>query len=141
MTPYHTYSSCSVAGPGGSARLKLCGRFAESGVYDGRFGWQPSFDLYEEEAHFMVRFEMPGVSQQDLDVDLYQDALVVRGRKTLCGASDDSTETAAFQRTVRLPALIQVESVRCEHKNGILTVFAPKRDVSPVRPIEIVFVN
>jgi HSP20 family protein len=93
---------------------------------------QPQMDVSETENDVRICAELPGVSQDDVDVRLDDDVLTIRGEKKL--ERKDEKENyhfversyGTFQRSLRLPFAVEPEQVKAEFNNGVLTVTLPK---------------
>src|SRR5215212_7774479 len=89
-------------------------------------------DVSETESEVRICAELPGVSQEDVDVSLEDDVLTIRGEKKL--ERKDEKENfhvlersyGTFQRSLRLPFRVEPDQVRAEFNNGVLTVTLPK---------------
>ena len=80
MTPLNSIASHSRGHRNSHVQpLKIWGQLAD--VTTQQLPWSPSVDLFEDDHKFVLRFEMPGVQQDDLDIDIYEDAVVVRGNR------------------------------------------------------------
>ena len=92
----------------------------------------PSIDIADEKQHIRVTVELPGMTDEDIEVMLRDDALVIRGEKKLEETHEDEgyyrTERSygAFVRTVPLPVDIEADRVEAAFKKGVLTVRLPK---------------
>ena len=94
-----------------------------------RFGsFSPSVDVREDEKEVTVRAELPGMDEKDIEVNLTDDALTIRGEK-----KDEKEEKGkdywhcetsygSFSRVIPLPEGLNQEKVDARFKNGILTV-------------------
>jgi HSP20 family protein len=118
-------------------------RFLDSawGDTDGFAGDPLRMDVRESDEEVVVRAEIPGVDPKDLDIQLAGDVLVIAGEK-----KDEREERKAaltyserrygsFRRTLRLASPIDPDSVRAEHKNGVVTITLTKAE--SVRPKRI----
>jgi HSP20 family protein len=109
-----------------------------SGSWAGRPGEsgsnfvQAHMDVSETENEVRICAELPGVSQDDVDVTLQDDVLTIRGEKKL--ERKDETENfhfmersyGTFQRSLKLPFVVEPQQVKAEFNNGVLTVTLPK---------------
>jgi HSP20 family protein len=92
----------------------------------------PRMDVTETENELRVTVELPGISEEDVDVSLDDDILTIRAEKKM----ETEVEKAdhhllervfgAFQRTLRLPFAADPESVLAKFENGVLTLTIPK---------------
>ena len=94
--------------------------------------YRPAVDLYEDDANYFVRAEIPGFSKKDLQVELESDRLVLQGERKEMG---EDKSTVSFQRSVSLPSTIEAEKIAAKYENGLLTVTVPKAEA--VKPLQI----
>lgn len=89
-------------------------------------------NVSETESEIRIEAEMPGVSEQDIDVQLNDDVLTIRGEKRFERKDDKENyhfverSFGTFQRSLRLPFAVDPEQVRASFENGVLTVTLPK---------------
>jgi HSP20 family protein len=100
----------------------------------GAAGLMPKLDLAETEAELQLTMELPGMTEQDIDVELLENAVKIHGEKK------DERETkerdyhrmertfGSFERVVPLPMKVNREHVSATFKNGVLTVVLPKAE-------------
>jgi HSP20 family protein len=94
----------------------------------------PQINVSETDTEIRVTVELPGVDLDDLEVDVADDMLVIRGDKRLERNNDDENyhfvERAygAFQRTVQLPFAADPDQVQASFDNGVLSITIPKSD-------------
>jgi HSP20 family protein len=111
--------------------LALHERLNRLGVEDAP-GWTPAVDLYETPDRFVLSLELPGLTRDDIKIEIQQDMLVVRGERPVRheeGAHYPRVERGhgAFARSFALPQPVEVEGVEAEFRDGVLTVAVPKR--------------
>jgi HSP20 family protein len=78
--------------------------------------------------------ELPGVTEQDIDLSLDQDVLTIRGEKKFEQSEGGEREAfhfmersyGAFQRSIRLPGPLDPEQVQASFENGVLQITLPK---------------
>jgi HSP20 family protein len=94
----------------------------------------PQMNVSETDTEIRVAAELPGVDLDDLEVDVMDDMLVIRGEKRLERSDEDENfhfvECAygSFQRTVQLPFAADPDQVQANFENGVLTITVPKSD-------------
>ncbi|HAV21047.1 MAG TPA: hypothetical protein DEQ54_03405 [Firmicutes bacterium] len=108
--------------------------FAKRGI--ARLGsgrtWCPSVDMYETEDNVVVRADLPGVNQKDVELTLTDNALTIRGESKYEKEIEDKNvyrrERAYghFARTLPITTKIKPDQARAEFKNGVLEVIIPK---------------
>jgi HSP20 family protein len=105
--------------------------------------WQPRTDVYETDVAYVVEADLPGVTMQDISVQLAETTLVIAGK--LESALSGSPETHArverqcgtFRRTFTLPTAVKSDEVQATYDSGVLTVTVPKADAARPRQITI----
>lgn len=94
----------------------------------------PQMNVSETDTEIRVAAELPGVDLDDLEVDVMDDMLVIRGAKRLERSDEDENfhfvECAygSFQRTVQLPFAADPDRVQANFENGVLSITVPKSD-------------
>lgn len=93
----------------------------------------PRIDIKETDKTFKVTVELPGVDEDDLHVDLADNALTISGEKKVEQERDEKggyhlMERAygAFSRTIPLGFEVDPDAVEAHFKNGVLTIEIPK---------------
>lgn len=122
--------------PAGWPRLSL-------GNNAGKLEWSPSADISETDAEFVIRAELPAVKKEDVQVTLDEGMITIKGERKQ--HKDDKTEKyhriesfhGSFERSFSLPENINTDAVRCESKDGILTVHIPKAETHKTKPKQI----
>jgi len=95
----------------------------------GTRGW-PSVELTEGEKELRATFEVPGVSEGDLEVMLDDGDLVVRGEKR--SETEDKERRFSerfygrFERRIPLGGEVDQDGIRAEFKDGVLSVTLPR---------------
>ncbi len=92
-------------------------------------------NVSETDKDIRVTVELPGVTEQDIDVSLEDDTLTIRGEKREERAEGErenfhyiERSYGSFQRSLRLPFSAQPDQVRASFQNGVLTVTVPKNE-------------
>ena len=99
---------------------------------DGVRRWVPPMDLVEQDDHYVLQADLPGIAEQDVNVEVDGDVLTISGeRRSEHEASKDGyrrVERAygAFRRSLSLPDGIDPKAVAAHVDKGVLTVTIPK---------------
>ena len=105
--------------------------------------WQPAVDIYEDEDMVVIKAELPGVEQKDIEVKIEDNTLVLRGeRKHDMSIKKENYHRVeryygSFQRTFSLPHTIDQEKVKATCDNGVLTVNLPKKEETKPKQITV----
>jgi HSP20 family protein len=99
----------------------------------GIFGaFSPRFDLKETDDAFAIVADVPGLSDQDLEVSVTPEALTVSGERILEHGEDQASYHAweraygSFRRTFALPPGVDADRITAELRDGVLTIIVPK---------------
>jgi HSP20 family protein len=95
--------------------------------------WNPTFEVRETDDAFLFKGDMPGVRQEDLDISVAGNNLQLAGKRDREQESDEGTihtyERAygQFSRSFALPDSADVDKIKCDLKDGVLTLVVPKK--------------
>jgi HSP20 family protein len=101
----------------------------------------PMVDIEETKDDFVIYAELPGVSKDDVKINLADDTLTLSGEIKEPEKKDErkfhriERSYGKFQRSFYVPMHIQSDKVKASFKDGILTVKLPKKE--EVKPKEI----
>jgi HSP20 family protein len=105
--------------------------------------WMPAMDLVETDDHFVLRADLPGMSEDDINIEFENDTLTVSGeRKAEHETKNEGyyrVERAfgSFSRSLTLPKGIDAEAVTAHFDRGVLEIRVPKPEERKPRRIEI----
>ena len=96
-------------------------------------GWTPPVDLYETATDFILTADLPGLSRDQIDINVDENRVLIRGER-VGGPGDMPCEQfhrverghGRFSRSFALPDAVDVSRVSADLKDGILTVRIPK---------------
>lgn len=100
----------------------------------------PPVDIYEDGTGLTVVADMPGVGRDGLDIRVEDGILTLHG---MTNHSAPGTPTAweyqlmNFFRQFELSETVEIEGIRAELKNGVLTLYLPKKEKAKPRKIEV----
>ncbi|MDE0017000.1 MAG: Hsp20/alpha crystallin family protein [Candidatus Poribacteria bacterium] len=103
--------------------------------------WMPTVDISETENGFEIRAELPGVSENDVNVSVTNNLLTIKGEKHQEAETDGKNyhrverRYGSFQRSFTLPRHIETEAIKAEFKDGVLTLAIPKAEAA--KPTEV----
>jgi HSP20 family protein len=105
--------------------------------------WMPAMDLVETEDHFVLRADLPGLSEEDVAIEIEERVLTVSGERK---AEHETTKEGyhrverafgKFSRSLTLPEGVDADAVTAEFHNGVLEVRIPKPEERKPRRVEI----
>jgi len=106
--------------------------------------WMPSIDVHEDAKGIYVKAEIPGMDEKNIDVNIENNFLTIKGEKTEEKREGDDklhlvTERkfGSFQRTIRLPEGIKTDKIRADFKNGVLSIDIPRDKAEEPKKIKI----
>jgi HSP20 family protein len=108
-----------------------------------RAEWLPPVDIKETEEGYVFHMDVPGLKPEDLDVELHEGVLSIRGSRTEEKREEEKgyvrTERrqGSFARQFRVPTTVQAESLKAEVKDGVLTIEVPKGAEQGARKVPV----
>ena len=105
--------------------------------------WNPAMDLVESEGHFVLKADLPGLTQDDVSIEISDNTLTLSGERK---AEHESREkgwyrlersSGRFSRSLSLPEGVDADGVTAEFDNGVLEVRIPKPEERKPRRVEI----
>ncbi|TVQ35612.1 MAG: Hsp20/alpha crystallin family protein [Spirochaetaceae bacterium] len=103
----------------------------------------PAIDVVEQNDHFNVYCDLPGVDQKDVDVSIAGNVLTIKGEKKMSSRGEKAKVfrkeewAGSFQRTLSLPASVDPDKIQAEMTDGVLRVQLPKREEVKPRQITV----
>jgi HSP20 family protein len=105
--------------------------------------WVPAMDLVETDDHFVLRADLPGLSESDVDLSLEENVLTLKGeRKVEHEARGEGfyrveRATGAFSRSLTLPEGVDGDAITATFDKGVLEVRIPKPEQRKPRKLQI----
>ena len=113
------------------------------GTPRGTRGGFPPLCLWEDDEWLYVESELPGLEAKDVEIFVNgENQLTIKGERKMPSIEQakwhrQERRFGAFERTIELPQPVQVDGVKAEFKNGVLTIALPKREEVKPRKIEV----
>ncbi|HWD64557.1 MAG TPA: Hsp20/alpha crystallin family protein [Solirubrobacteraceae bacterium] len=109
----------------------------------GQRRWIPAMDLVETDGHFVLRADLPGLTEKDVKIELQDNVLTIAGERKF--ELDERKEgffrlertSGSFSRSLTLPEGIDPAGVAATFTSGVLEVQIPKPEVRKPQKIEI----
>jgi HSP20 family protein len=105
--------------------------------------WVPAMDLVETEGEFVLRADLPGLSQDDVKIELQDQVLTISGERKAEheerkeGYYRVERSSGAFSRSLTLPEGVDPGAVKASFDKGVLEVRIPKPEERKPRRVEI----
>jgi HSP20 family protein len=107
--------------------------------------WAPAVSVEETENELILTAELPGMKPEDVDVQLENNILTIRGEKNEERKEEDENRRfhvwersyGSFQRSFTLPRTVKSDDISAEFKDGLLHIRMPKSPEARSRRIEI----
>ncbi|MEK6587682.1 MAG: Hsp20/alpha crystallin family protein [Chloroflexota bacterium] len=98
-------------------------------------------DVQADEQAYLITAEVPGMSVEDLQVEVLDDLVTLRGeyKDEVAGERliSEIERSGGFYRRIQLPEAIDADAVEAKVENGLLTVRIPKAEEARAKKIEV----
>lgn len=104
---------------------------------------RPPADLVDEGSAYRLSIELPGLKQEDIDVEYRDGSLSITGEKKEesenkeGGCLISERRYGSFRRQMTLPADVDAEGIKAEYKDGVLTLTLKKDEAAAAKPRKI----
>ena len=107
--------------------------------------WTPEIEIFERDQNFVVRVDLPGLTKEDVKIEVSHDELTLEGERKLEkeekeeGLYRSERVYGKFFRRIGIPEHVKAEQATAVFKNGVLEIVMPAIPVPEVkkRAIEI----
>jgi HSP20 family protein len=115
-------------------------RTADEDLVSG--AWVPPVDVAETQEKIIVRAEVPGMKQEDIQIEFENGLLSIRGERKLIkeeGTTFHRVERTFgnFSRSFTLPRTIDPEKISASYRDGVLQIEVPKKEEAKPKQIRI----
>jgi HSP20 family protein len=115
----------------------------DNGQARGSQTWVPAIDVWETDNELVYAFDLPGMSEDKISIEVQDDTLTVSGQREK--ATQEQTDRyyrferryGSFARAVGLPAGIDDSKIQASYVNGVLEVHVPKPEEAKPRRIQL----
>ena len=101
----------------------------------------PSVDVRSNDQELCLCLDVPGLKQEDLELNIENGVLTVKGERKYDGAADERAwlgrRYGSFSATYALPDTVDTERVEAQLADGVLTIRAPKHERAKPKKIPI----
>jgi HSP20 family protein len=123
--------------------LQEQGRGSEGSADVTAASFAPAVDVYEDEHKLVLSVEVPGVKQEDLDVQVEKNTLTVRGERKFESNQKEQNfhrierRYGTFYRSFSLPATVNTENIQASYDAGVLRLELAKKAEAKPRQIKV----
>jgi HSP20 family protein len=93
--------------------------------------WSPKVDVLEREGQFVIRADLPGLSKDDIKVEVHDDLITIQGerhqekKEEREGYRYSECSYGSFCRAIPLPEGIQTSKATAQFRDGVLEIAMP----------------
>lgn len=112
-----------------------------SSIFRTEENWMPAVDVLEKEGNLILRADLPGMTEKEIDLKLEGNTLTLKGERKRESEDKDTSYHrvesfhGSFTRVFSLPETVDCEKIKADFKNGVLTITIPQKP--EVKPREI----
>ncbi len=94
--------------------------------------WVPAIEMYEEEDRYVVKAELPGMKEDDMDVSVADDTLTIKGERSTENEVSEENHYCCersygnFSRSIALPSSVDAKKIKAHYEDGVLEISLPK---------------
>jgi HSP20 family protein len=105
--------------------------------------WMPPVDIYENAESIIIKAELPGITKEDITVEVKNNTLTLKGEKKFEKEVKEEhyyrmeRSYGTFQRAFTLPSTVQQEKVKAKFKEGVLEVQIPKAEEAKPKQVKV----
>jgi HSP20 family protein len=104
--------------------------------------WRPSVDILENEGNLILRVDVPGIDQKEINLKLEGNILTLQGERKMDEAERNQYHRVesffgSFSRSFTLPDSVDRDNIKADYKNGVLTVTIPQKPEVKARAIPV----
>jgi len=105
--------------------------------------WLPSVDVSETDSELVVRAELPGMSHEDIEINVQDNILTLKGEKKQEKKEEKENfhrlerSYGSFSRSFSLPTGVKPDDIKATFKDGVLQVTMPKAEEAKAKKIAI----
>ncbi|MDF1811235.1 MAG: Hsp20/alpha crystallin family protein [Verrucomicrobiales bacterium] len=140
FTPFHELDNLT-----GLNRLLKLRDMSENEASLAPSKWMPAVDIIEDEKEFLIKADLPEVGKDEVKVIFDHGMLTISGERHFEQVEEDDKRKyhriertfGSFQRSFRLPEIVDAEALTADFSEGVLAVHLPKREDLKPKHIEV----
>jgi HSP20 family protein len=94
--------------------------------------WAPALDVFEKDDRFVVKAELPGMKEKDIDVSVVGNRLIIRGERKAESEVEkkdyyySERSYGSFSRSIDIPSDVDAKKIEASYDDGVLEINLPK---------------
>ena len=103
----------------------------------------PPVDVYEDEHNVVLKVEVPGIDEKDIDVRVENNVLTVHGERKVEKEEKEENfrrverQYGSFTRTFTLPSTVDADRIQADYDKGVLKIVLPKKAEAKPKQIKV----
>ena len=116
---------------------------AEGTGNGGTRSWVPSVDVWETDSDVVYAFDLPGIPESKISVEIEDGTLTVAGERERTEQTEGDRfyryerRFGSFERSIGLPQGVKEDEIKADYKDGVLEIRVPKPEQAKPRRIQI----
>jgi len=105
--------------------------------------WSPAVDVYEDTDAIVIKADLPGMKQEEIDIEMNNETLSIKGERKFEDEQRRDNyvrierQYGVFQRSFTIGIPIEADKIKATYKNGILELTLPKAEVTKPRKVQV----
>jgi len=105
--------------------------------------WSPTSDIVETKDEIVIKSELPGIQDKDVDIEIENGVLTIKGERKVEKEAEEKgyrrveRSYGSFFRSFTLPPNVETEKIAATFTNGLLEVHMPKKEGAKPRAIKV----
>jgi HSP20 family protein len=94
--------------------------------------WAPAIDVFERVDRFVMRAELPGMKEEDIDVSVIGNRLIIKGERKAESEVErkdyyySERSYGSFSRSMDMPSDVDAKKIKASYDDGVLEINLPK---------------
>lgn len=105
--------------------------------------WAPAVDIVEDENEIVLKAELPGLKQEDIDIEMHGDTLTIKGERRFEDTDKRDNYVrmersyGAFQRAFTVGVPVDSDKINAKFRDGLLEVRLPKSEATKPKKVQV----
>ena len=105
--------------------------------------WTPKVDIYETESSYVLNAELPGLTKEEINIDINDNTLTLKGEKKFEEKVQKDSYVRVersygdFARSFILSDDVNTEGITANYKEGVLELTLPKKEEAKPKEIKV----